>query len=384
MQYAEREGARSGAPASRSWFTWMGVVLAALAGIGALVAAELVHGTFTFTAEYEGRLLPRSVVEGVDVSGMTEAEALAAVKEEIRPELSREVTVAWKGKEWDVTPKELGASSNARAGVQAALGASEATSFFDRMRMRWLDHSLNVNENVAVHYPEQQAQHLLEQISSKVELKPVNASLDYSTGWVNITPDRAGRKVLTDRTHNDLMQALKGRGKGVVPLAVKPLQPETTEAAFEDVLLVRIGENRLYHYENGEIAHSYTVATGLPEFPTPTGLWEVTELRYMPTWINPDPTGWGSSLPAEIPPGPSNPLGTRAINWSAPAIRFHGTLATDTLGYNASHGCVRMSMPDVEQLFEEVDVGTPIVSLDVAAPRPLYTSSAPDPTPVPN
>ena len=86
-------------------------------------------------------------------------------------------------------------------------------------------------------------------------------------------------------------------------------------------------------------------------------------------------------MPPEIPPGPSNPLGLRALNWSAPAIRFHGTEATYSLGYNASHGCVRLSNGDVIQLYDLVDVGTPIVSLVAGPLKPLYVSS-PDPTPV--
>jgi hypothetical protein len=99
----------------------------------------------------------------------------------------------------------------------------------------------------------------------------------------------------------------------------------------------------------------------------------------MPTWVNPDPTGWGASMPLSIPPGPGNPLGLRALNWSAEAIRFHGTSATYSLGYNASHGCIRMSNTDVIQLYDMVEVGTPIVSTVVASLRPLY-ASAPDPT----
>jgi hypothetical protein len=87
-------------------------------------------------------------------------------------------------------------------------------------------------------------------------------------------------------------------------------------------------------------------------------------------------------MPAEIPPGPGNPLGVRAINWSAPAIRFHGTSATYSLGYNASHGCVRMSNEDVIELYDMIEVGTPIVSTVVAPLRPLY-ASAPDPILVP-
>lgn len=77
-------------------------------------------------------------------------------------------------------------------------------------------------------------------------------------------------------------------------------------------------------------------------------------------------------MPAVIPPGLSNPLGLRAINWSAPNIRFHGTSATYSLGYNASHGCIRMSNEDVVELYDMVDVGVPIISVLYGDLQPQY------------
>ncbi|MGH9199398.1 MAG: L,D-transpeptidase, partial [Acidimicrobiia bacterium] len=200
---------------------------------------------------------------------------------------------------------------------------------------------------------------------------------DYDTGWVEIVPERDGHKVLRKQSRRNLMTALKG-GFPTAALEVKPLKPEATTEDFRQVLLVRIGENKLYLYEDGEITHHWKVATGLPEYATPTGIYEVTEKRYLPTWVNPAPDTWGSNMPAEIPPGPGNPLGLRAINWSAPAIRFHGTTATYSLGFNASHGCVRMANDDVIELYDMIEVGTPIVSTVVAPLKALY-ASAPDP-----
>ncbi|HEV2905802.1 MAG TPA: L,D-transpeptidase, partial [Actinomycetota bacterium] len=69
----------------------------------------------------------------------------------------------------------------------------------------------------------------------------------------------------------------------------------------------------------------------------------------------------GASLPDMIPGGPSNPLGTRALYLDAPGIRIHGTSASYSIGSYASHGCIRMHIPDVEQLFEIVEVDTPVL-----------------------
>jgi L,D-transpeptidase ErfK/SrfK len=68
-------------------------------------------------------------------------------------------------------------------------------------------------------------------------------------------------------------------------------------------------------------------------------------------------------MPAVIPPGPDNPLGLRAINWTAPAIRFHGTSALSSIGTAASHGCVRMTNEGVIEMYDLVEEGSPIVSI---------------------
>jgi lipoprotein-anchoring transpeptidase ErfK/SrfK len=335
-------------------------------GVAVLLAAGasflVFKGTQDYFSAYRGRILPGASVAGVDVSGMSPGKALQAVRAEISSKLDRRITVSFKDRSWSATPRQLGASSNARTAVRRAVAASGSLGFVEQARIRWLGEEFSFKAPVSISYPKAEARQKIETIAQEVNRKPVDASLDYSTGFVKIRPDREGVEVLVGKSHEDLVHAIRN-GSDNVRLTVDIQKPATTTAAFDDVLLVRIGENRLYHYEDGKIEDIYPVATGQPSYPTPTGVFEVTEKRYMPTWINPDPTGWGASMPESIGPGPSNPLGTRALNWSASGIRFHGTLATSSLGTQASHGCVRMSMPDVEHLYDKVDVGTPIVSL---------------------
>ena len=361
---------------------WVLLTSALVLCLVALGAAGVAYATYDYAEKYEGRILPRSSIAGVDVSGMTQQEAVAAVRAQIAPKLDRRISLRFEKRRWSVTPRELGARGNVRRVVGAAMLASADTSFFDKLKMRMLGERLSFERSVAIRYPRRQADALVERIARSLALAPRDASIDYSTGWVRFTDEREGRRVLVDETQKKLMRALR-RGRSLVPIPVETLDPGVTSDAFDQVLLVRIGENRLYLYEDGDITRSWTVATGQPEYMTPTGLYEVTEKRYMPTWINPAPKTWGKDLPLEIPPGPENPLGVRALNWSAPAIRFHGTAATYSLGYNASHGCVRLSNADVIDLYNTVDVGTPIVSLVAGELKPLYVSS-PDPTPVAN
>ena len=87
----------------------------------------------------------------------------------------------------------------------------------------------------------------------------------------------------------------------------------------------------------------------------PTGDYEINDKQVDPTWTPPD-SPWAAEL-SSIPPGPGNPLGTRWIGTTAPGIGFHGTYADYSVGTAASHGCMRMHIPDVEAFYEMVTIG---------------------------
>ncbi|MGH2807717.1 MAG: L,D-transpeptidase family protein [Actinomycetota bacterium] len=367
-------------PASRSFrMPRLARRFALVLGLVFLLAfSGVAYATYDYDQTYDGKILPGVEIAGVDVGGMTRRQALRAVKGASAIQLDRVVTVEWKDREWTVTPRKLGARSNAATLVDRALQTSQSTNVFTKATMAVLGEQLDHVHELAITYPRQGIRGFVEGVASSLDREPVEASIDYSSGWVEMEPARDGRKVQAKLSRRALLSALKG-DEDTVDLAVKTMPAPDTGDKYDQILLLRMGENRLYLYQDGEITHEYTVASGLPEYPTPTGEYVITEKRYLPTWVNPDPTGWGASMPAMIGPGPGNPLGTRALNWSASGIRFHGTEATYSLGYAASHGCVRLSMPDIEELYDLVDVGTPIVSIYASSPDPLY-AAAPDPT----
>ncbi len=111
-------------------------------------------------------------------------------------------------------------------------------------------------------------------------------------------------------------------------------------------------------YLDGKFFKQYPIAVGQPAYPTPTGSFVVTEMIENPTWTPPN-SPWAAGL-EPVPPGASNPLGTRWIGTSAPLVGIHGTPSDWSIGSAASHGCVRMHISDVEELFTHVAVGMPV------------------------
>ncbi len=128
-----------------------------------------------------------------------------------------------------------------------------------------------------------------------------------------------------------------------------------TRQAMVGRIVVNLGQRKLRLIRDGRVWKTYSIAVGQPAHPTPTGEYEINDKQVDPAWYPPD-SPWAAELDT-IPPGPGNPLGTRWIGTTAPAIGIHGTYADSSIGYAASHGCMRMHIPDVEELFEQVQLG---------------------------
>lgn len=122
-------------------------------------------------------------------------------------------------------------------------------------------------------------------------------------------------------------------------------------------VILRLGQRRVYLYQGEQVIASYPVAVGKAGWETPTGNFKVMQKIENPVWQNP----WTGEVRS---PGPDSALGLRWIGfWTdgKDTIGFHGTPTINSIGQAASHGCVRMRNEDVVALFEQVDVGTPVI-----------------------
>ncbi len=132
-----------------------------------------------------------------------------------------------------------------------------------------------------------------------------------------------------------------------------------TLTALGGKIIVDLGDLYLYLYRGDKLYRSYRIAVGQPAYPTPTGSFAVVNKQVNPTWVPPD-SDWAKGA-EPIPPGPNNPLGTRWIGISYPSVGIHGTPDDASIGSYASHGCIRMHIPDVEDLYERVVIGMPVI-----------------------
>ncbi|MBP1764831.1 MAG: ErfK/YbiS/YcfS/YnhG family protein [Firmicutes bacterium] len=119
---------------------------------------------------------------------------------------------------------------------------------------------------------------------------------------------------------------------------------------------INVPEMMLRLYDNDKLAKEYPVAVGTPYEQTPVGSFEIFLKEQYPTWTP------GSMFKdrTPVPPGPNNPLGSRWLEFK-PTFGIHGTNKDWDIEYPVSGGCIRMHNADVEELYELVDLGTPVI-----------------------
>jgi lipoprotein-anchoring transpeptidase ErfK/SrfK len=125
-------------------------------------------------------------------------------------------------------------------------------------------------------------------------------------------------------------------------------------------ILVSIPDRKLAVLEDDQVVKIYRTAVGAPKSPSPAGSFTIVTQIPDPTWY---------TKGRVVPPGKSNPLGTRWLGLSKKGYGIHGTNAPGSIGRNASHGCIRMRNHDVEELFEIVAVGDVVELVEERTPE---------------
>ena len=135
-------------------------------------------------------------------------------------------------------------------------------------------------------------------------------------------------------------------------------------------IVLNIPEMRMYYYPDprrGEPRKVIThpVSIGRMDWTTPLGTTRVVAKVKNPSWrppasIKQEHAAEGDPLPDVVPPGPDNPLGRYAMRLGIPGYLIHSTNKPYGIGMRVTHGCVRMYPEDIERLFPEIKVGTPV------------------------
>ena len=318
-----------------------GLALLFVLGLGAAggVSAGVVRtATTTATTTTSETVIADGVtVGGVAVGGLTQDEAFATVTAAFQ----RPLPIVAAGHRLYPTMKRLHASAYVNGAVAQALAAPPGTAV--KLRVK-LDRSRSASYVAAV--------------AHRFDRKPLDARLGLRNLRPVVSGERVGRSLRQVQSLGRIFVALVANTRTPVQLDFRVLQPKLTRTSIGPVIVIRRGSNRLYLYNGVRLWRVFGVATGQSQYPTPVGRWQIV-VKWRNPWWYPPHSPWAQGA-KPIPPGPGNPLGTRWMGLSASGVGIHGTPDDASIGYSASHGCIRMHIPDAEWLFNHVRIGTTV------------------------
>ncbi len=277
-------------------------------------------------------------VGGVKVGGLMPARATEVVKKAfVRPL----VLVVSPTRRIRVAPRTFGARPNVPKAIRRARVARPGGTV-----------PLDVDVSRA------RVRNYVDRLGRELDLKPVDARLVLDGVKPRAVPSREGRHLKRLAGSRAVRVALVTNARAPIRLAFDTLRPKVDSVNLGTAIVILRGSNRLLFFVNAKLVRWFGVATGQASYPTPLGTYEIVTMQRNPWWY-PPPSTWAADE-EPVPPGPGNPLGTRWMGLSAPYVGIHGTPDSASIGYSASHGCVRMLIPDAEWLFQHVKVGTPV------------------------
>ncbi len=336
-----------------------------VATVVALTALLLLAvGVYAYDDSQKDRIAPGVTIGGVDVGGMSTDDARTAIQEELVAPLQKPVVVSFGPDEYKLSPKRLDHDADVDGMVDEALERSREGGIVERVSRYVRGGELDADVAPRIGYSDRAVDRFVAELAEEINRDPQDASIEPSGDTLTPTPGEKGRELRENEVRKAIVAEIEepGSGDAIVARAVKTEPEITTDElaeAYPTYLTVDRDAFTVRLFVNLKLAKSYTVAIGASGYDTPSGLYDIESKEVNPTWHVPDSEWAGSLAGQDIPPGPGNPLVARWMGIYNGA-GFHGTYETGSLGSAASHGCIRMSVDDVIDLFDRVEVGTPV------------------------
>lgn len=331
---------------------------------GVLVLLVLVGAAVAYDSSQSDQIADGVTIGGVGVGGMDEAEAKRAVRRHLLAPLRHSLKVGYDGESWKLEGTTLKLHADLDRAVEEALDKSRSGGMPGRLVRYVTGGAVDEDVPARVSYSQQAINRFVRHVADEVDREAQNADVSASGASLEVTPAKYGRKLRDNLLTRQLRAAVLNAGADhTIAARTHPLKPEVTAkevaAEYPSYLTLDRATFTLRLWEHLKLAKTYTVAVGMEGLETPEGLYHIEEKQENPSWHVPN-SPWAGDLAGQvIPPGPADPIKARWMGIFEGA-GIHGTEETYSLGHAASHGCVRMAIPDVEELYDRVEVGTPI------------------------
>ena len=293
---------------------------------------------------------------GVELDGLSVAQATTKLRATLTRPLRRPITVRVSRRRFQVSPRRLGFRFDPPRTATRALkaGASSGNSGLGE----------RIDVPLAIELDRRRIRGFVAGIARRVYVSPRNATLRITLRHMYRKRSFGGRKLVEYRLRNAIVRVLRDprRGRALKGLR-RRLRPAVTwhDLARRNRTIVTIDRRgfRLRLFKRLRYDRSYPIAVGAAGYDTPTGLFSIREKQVNPAWHAPNRPWAGSYAGRTIPGGaPDNPLKARWLG-IASGVGIHGTAEPWSIGSRASHGCIRMRVPDVIDLYPRVPIGAP-------------------------
>jgi hypothetical protein len=290
---------------------------------------------------------------GVDVGGQSVEQATQTLELALREHVSRPVVVRTGGRKFTLTAKD------ARLKFDPLRTAKRA--YYEGR-----DKGPGVEVDLALKHSSKRVRAFAERVDEEVRVKPKDASVRITLTQIFLRKGKIGRTINEHELARVIDKLLADPAlKREIRTKLNPDRPEvrTSEmrARYRTVVTVDRDHLVLRLFKGLRHSRTYDIAIGQAGFDTPTGLFNIQSKQVNPTWHVPN-RPWAGSLAGQTIPGgaANNPLKARWLGVNG-AVGIHGTAEEWSIGSRASHGCIRMRVSDVIELYRRVPVGTPVL-----------------------
>jgi lipoprotein-anchoring transpeptidase ErfK/SrfK len=338
------------------------------AQIGIIVAVVLLilgaGSVYAWDQAKKDEIAEGVTIGGVDVGGRTADEARALIEADLIEPLDQPVTVTYEKEHFTLEPEELDVEADIDGMVDHALAVSQEGGLPSRVWRYATGGEVDEEIEPAITYSKGTLDDFIEGVGKNVNVPPQDASVTPTASSLQPVESHTGIEVRVDELRANLEEAVQSPDSRTVEAEVDKVKPEVTtdELAekYPHYIVIDRASFQLSYYENLKLVKTYTIAVGQVGYDTPSGVYSIANKAVNPAWSVPN-SDWAGSLAGTVVPGgsPDNPLVARWMG-IVDGAGIHGTNDTYSLGSAASHGCIRMAVPDVIELYDQVPVGTPV------------------------
>jgi lipoprotein-anchoring transpeptidase ErfK/SrfK len=337
-----------------------------LGGLALAVVLALVLGAYVYDHSRREMIAPGVRIAGLDVGGLRAPAARSRLRDELRRTRSNWITVRYRARQFTLAGSQARLRADVDGAVRRAVSVSRGGWLVSRTIRDLLGGQNHSDITLPASYSAGAVEQLVARIRSAINrpARDASATVDGNARLIEIR-SRVGAEVDLAALRAALTPALAApTTRHVLSVPVRIIKPKVTTAMlaaeYPAYLVVDRRDFKLLLYQHLHLTHAYPIAVGQAGLQTPAGLHHILDKEVNPAWHVPN-SSWAGSLAGQvIPPGPQDPLVARWMAIDAQGDGIHGTNEPWSIGSAASHGCIRMLVPDVIQLYRLTPLGSPV------------------------